>query len=70
MRELSDEDWNREVPNLLKDLLTGLNHLHSQDAVFLHRNIKVCIGHILYIRKLKFLPVKYDSMSSSNVNIL
>ncbi|KAI0211217.1 hypothetical protein LSAT2_003973 [Lamellibrachia satsuma] len=37
---LSDEEWNREVPGLLKDLLSGLNHLHSHDPLILHRDIK------------------------------
>ena len=41
---LSDEEWDRQVPGLMKDLLSGLNHLHTHDPLFLHRDIKVCIG--------------------------
>ncbi|KAI0211220.1 Serine/threonine-protein kinase/endoribonuclease IRE2 [Lamellibrachia satsuma] len=40
VKRKSDEEWDREVPGLMTDLLSGLNHLHTHDPMFLHRDIK------------------------------
>ena len=44
---MSGEEWDRQVPVLMTDVLTGLNHLHTNDPVVLHRDIKVCIRAIM-----------------------
>ena len=44
---MSDEEWDRQVPVLMTDMLSGLNHLHTNNPVILHRDIKVCIGAVL-----------------------
>ena len=48
MKKLSPEEWNEKVPMLWRDVLSGLNHLHTHKPnKFLHRDIKVHIGAVL-----------------------
>ena len=41
------EEWNGKVPGLWKDLLSGLNHLHTHIPKIFHRDIKVCVEVVL-----------------------
>ena len=47
VKNMSVQEWNGKVPGLWKDLLSGLNHLHTHTPKVFHRDIKVCAGVVL-----------------------
>ena len=45
MKNMSNEDWSRKATDLVKDLLTVLEYLHSDDM--LHRDLKVGVCNVI-----------------------
>ena len=45
MENMSNEAWSRKASGLVKDLLTGLEHLHSNNM--LHRDLKVGVCNVI-----------------------
>ena len=45
MENMSNEAWSRKASGLVKDLLTGLEHLHFNNM--LHRDLKVGVCNVI-----------------------
>ena len=39
----SEDEWKRTAAGLIRDLLSGLCHLHTQEPKIIHRDLKVGI---------------------------
>ena len=44
----SEDEWKQTAAGLIKDLLTGLHHLHTNEPKIIHRDLKV--GNIFVLK--------------------